>query len=115
MNKFITASLAVVASFAITGAAVASPKCTSEPQEKWLSEEVMKQKISEMGYKDIKVFKKTMSGCYEIYGFTADGKKAEVYFNPVDGTVFEKNIDGEEGTESKENESKEDESKEKDD
>ncbi len=42
-------------------------------------------------------------------------KKAEVYFNPVDGTVFEKNIDGEEKTNSKEKESKENEVNEKDD
>lgn len=79
---------------AFSGGAMASPKCTSEPQEKWLSEEVMKDKIAAMGYKDIKIFKKTMSGCYEIYGRTAEGKKAEVYFNPVDGSVFEKNVDG---------------------
>ncbi len=115
MNKYMTASLALIVSFAITGSALASPKCTSEPQDKWLSEDAMKQKISEMGYKDIKVFKKTMSGCYEIYGFTADGKKAEVYFNPVDGTVFEKNIDGQEESGSTGKESKENEAKEKDD
>lgn len=74
--------------------AFASPQCTTEPQEKWLSEETMKAKIEEMGYNRIKVFKKTMSGCYEIYGYTGDGRKAEVYFNPVDGSVVEKNIDG---------------------
>ncbi|MDE2182223.1 MAG: PepSY domain-containing protein [Alphaproteobacteria bacterium] len=73
----------------------ASPKCTSEPQSRWLSEAVMKAKIAKMGYKNIRVFQKTMSGCYEIYGFTADNKKAEVYFNPVTGAVVEKNVDGE--------------------
>lgn len=79
----------------LAGPALASPKCTSEPQSKWLSEETMKAKIAKMGYKKIRVFQKTMSGCYEIYGFTADNKKAEVYFNPVTGAVVEKNIDGE--------------------
>lgn len=74
--------------------AFASPQCTTEPQEKWLSEDVMKAKITEMGYNHIKVFKKTTSGCYEIYGYTDDGRKAEVYFNPIDGSVVEKNIDG---------------------
>ena len=74
-------------------AAFASPSCTNEPEDKWLSEAAMKQKIAEMGYKDIKVFKKTTTGCYEIYGYTADGHKAEVYFHPVTGATVEKNVD----------------------
>ena len=53
----------------------------------------MKQKIAEMGFKDIKVFKTTRSGCYEIYGYNADGRKAEVYFNPVTGEIVEENVD----------------------
>lgn len=75
--------------------ALASPKCTDLPQSKWLSEDTMKAKIAKMGFKKIRTFQKTMSGCYEIYGFTPDNKKAEVYFNPVTGAVVEKNIDGE--------------------
>ena len=52
----------------------------------------MKKKIDEMGYHKIKMFKKTKGNCYEIYGYNHHGKKAEVYFNPVDGTVVkEKN------------------------
>jgi hypothetical protein len=74
-------------------AAYAGPTCTKEPESKWLSEEAMKQKIGDLGYKDIKVFKKTRTGCYEIYGYAADGGKAEVYFNPVDGAVVKKNVD----------------------
>ncbi|MDI4655156.1 MULTISPECIES: PepSY domain-containing protein [Xanthobacter] len=77
----------------LSSAALASPTCTREPQEKWLSEEVMKQKIAEMGFKNIKVFKKTTSGCYEIYGYNKDGKKAEVYFNPVTSEIVENNVD----------------------
>lgn len=83
---------AVVLSLA-SSMALASPTCTKEPQDKWLSEEVMKQKISQMGFKDIKVFKKTNSGCYEIYGYNADGHKVEVYFNPVTGEIVENNVD----------------------
>jgi hypothetical protein len=73
--------------------AAASPECTTEPESKWLSETAMKDKIAALGYTNIKVFKKTKSGCYEIYGYTKDGKKAEVYFNPVDGSVVQQNID----------------------
>jgi hypothetical protein len=87
---FVLSALAVC----FTASAVfASPTCTKEPEEKWLSEAAMKQKITEMGYKDIKVFKKTTTGCYEIYGHTSDGRKAEVYFHPVTGATVEKNVD----------------------
>ena len=36
--------------------AYAGPKCTNAPEEKWISESVMKEKIAEMGYKKIKMF-----------------------------------------------------------
>jgi hypothetical protein len=72
---------------------LASPTCTKEPESKWLSEAAMKQKIAEMGYRNIKVFKKTTTGCYEIYGYTSDGQKAEVYFDPVTAAIVEKNVD----------------------
>lgn len=77
----------------VSTTAMASPTCTKEPESKWLSESAMKRKIAEMGYKNIKVFRKTTTGCYEIYGYTADDKKAEVYFNPVTAEVVEKNVD----------------------
>jgi hypothetical protein len=45
-----------------------------------------------MGYRDIKVFQVSGS-CYEIYAHTKDGKRAEVYFNPVTGAVVQNNVD----------------------
>jgi hypothetical protein len=45
-----------------------------------------------MGYREIKVFK-TSGSCYEIYAIDAKGHKAEVYFNPVDGSVVQSNED----------------------
>ncbi|MFG1299795.1 PepSY domain-containing protein [Xanthobacter sp. V3C-3] len=90
IRRFFIASAALCLA---SSAALASPTCTREPQDKWLSEEAMKQKISQMGFKDIKVFKKTTTGCYEIYGYNADGRKAEVYFNPVTGEIVENNVD----------------------
>lgn len=95
MRKPILLTLAAALLFDTAGTALASPKCTTEPKSKWLSEEAMKKKIADMGYTKIRVFKTTTSGCYEIYGYTEAGKKAEVYFNPVNGAVVEKNIDGE--------------------
>jgi len=73
--------------------ALADPTCTTEPQTKWLSEAAMKEKIDARGYKEIKTFHTTSTGCYEIYGYTAEGKRAEVYFNPVTGDIVEAEID----------------------
>jgi len=86
-------ALPIAAALVLSSPAFAAPECTTEPESKWLSEQAMKDKIATLGYVNIKVFKKTKSGCYEIYGFTKDGRKAEVYFNPVDGSVFKENLD----------------------
>jgi hypothetical protein len=85
--------LAIAAS-ALSFATVASaaPVCTKLPAAKWLSQAQMKAKIAKMGYRDIKVFQVSGS-CYEIYAHTKDGKRAEVYFNPVTGAVVQNNVD----------------------
>jgi len=72
--------------------AMASPNCTAEPQDKWMSEDAMKAKVADLGY-TIKTFQ-VSGNCYEIYGFTKDDKRAEVYFHPVTGDVVEAEIDG---------------------
>lgn len=69
---------------AVSSLAMASdPVCTKEPESKWMSFDQAKQQVQDMGYK-IKKFKKTSTGCYELYGYNAEGKKTEIYFNPVD-------------------------------
>lgn len=73
-------------------AASAAPVCTTAPQGKWLTEAQMKARIAKMGYRDIKVFQVSGS-CYEIYAHTKDGRRAEVYFNPVNGRVVQNNVD----------------------
>ena len=79
--------LLILASTIGAGAAFAAePVCTTEPKSAWLSEDAMKAKIAEMGYQKIKTFKISGS-CYEIYGYDKDNKRAEVYFNPVDGSI----------------------------
>lgn len=90
MRKIIAGvvALAALAPFA----AVAGPTCTTEAKDKWMTEDAMKAKVAEMGYQKIKTFKVSGS-CYEIYGYTKDNKKAEVYFNPVTGAVVKSEID----------------------
>ena len=80
------AAVAVVAS--VPALALASPSCTKEPKSKWMSEDAMKAKIDTLGYK-VKTFEVT-GNCYEIYGKDKEGKRAEVYFNPVSGDIVQK-------------------------
>jgi hypothetical protein len=78
--SFLIATLAL-----FTSTAQAKKNCTDEAKEKWMSiEEFKKQKEAE-GYQ-IRKFKQPGT-CYEIYGTDKAGKKVEVYFNPVDGSV----------------------------
>ena len=67
------------------------PNCTTEPQSAWMSEAAMQQSIQRMGYK-VNEFK--ISGnCYEIYGWDREGRKVEVYFNPVNGELVKSEIE----------------------
>ena len=88
---FALSTLAMVAPVSVAPAS-AGPACTTEAKDKWLTEDAMKAKVTEMGYQKIKTFKVSGS-CYEIYGYTKDNKKAEVYFNPVTGAVVKSEID----------------------
>ncbi len=65
--------------------ALAKKNCTDLPKEQWMKVEDFQKKVIADGY-TIKKFKQPGT-CYEIYGTNKDGKKVEVYFNPVDGTV----------------------------
>ncbi len=69
----------------VATAAHAKKSCTEEPKEKWMTEEAFRAKVEADGYK-IKKFKQPGT-CYEIYGTDKDGKKVEIYFNPVDGSI----------------------------
>lgn len=66
--------------------AYAGPNCTQEPKEKWLDQAAFQTSLKEKGYA-IKKFKVTGDNCYEIYGTNKEGKKVEIYFNPVDGKI----------------------------
>jgi hypothetical protein len=63
----------------------AEVNCTKEPVAKWKSQEAFQKEMS--AKYTIKKFKVTAGNCYEIYGLDKDGKRVEIYFNPVDGSV----------------------------
>lgn len=84
--------IAATAALSIAPAAMAAPACTRIPQAKWITPAKMKARIAKMGYRSIKVFQVSGS-CYEIYAVTKDGRRAEVYFNPVTGAIVQNNVD----------------------
>lgn len=90
--KLLISVAATIAAMTFSSAAFASPVCTAQPQSKWITPAKMKAKIAKMGYKSIKVFQVSGS-CYEIYAINKDGRRAEVYFNPVTGAVVQNNVD----------------------
>lgn len=92
MRKLIISAAALTAVLAVAGTASAGANCPKAPRSSWMTEAQMKAKVAELGYK-VKTFQ--VSGdCYEIYGWTKDGKKAEVYFNPVNGAIVKSKVGG---------------------
>lgn len=74
-------------------AAMAGPECTKEAKDKWQNQETFQKNLVEQGYK-INKFKVTSGNCYEIYGFSKDNKKVEIYFNPITGEKVKEEIHG---------------------
>ena len=89
-NKLVLAITVLTVVAGSTTAAFAAPTCTAEPQSKWMTEVAMKKMIADKGF-TIKEFKISGS-CYEFYGKSKDGKRAEIYYNPVDGTVVKQKL-----------------------
>lgn len=71
--------------------AFAGPDCTKEDKSKWQDQAKFQENLVKEGYK-IKVFKVTKGNCYEIYGWNKEGKKVEIYFNPIDGKIAKAEI-----------------------
>ncbi|PKO33976.1 MAG: PepSY domain-containing protein [Betaproteobacteria bacterium HGW-Betaproteobacteria-7] len=83
MKKLITSIV-----IALTATSVlAGPTCNA-PEEKWMKESDFKAQLEAQGYQ-IKTFKVSKGKCYEIYGFDKNGKKVEIYFDPITGAVLE--------------------------
>lgn len=71
--------------------AYAKKNCTDQSRDKWMSEDDFKKRVEADGYK-IRKFKQPGT-CYEIYGTDKDGKKVEIYFNPVNAEIVKKEIE----------------------
>jgi hypothetical protein len=56
------------------------------PKAEWRKQTELKQKLEADGWKKVRQVK-VENGCYEVYGFDENNKRAEVFFNPK---TFEK-------------------------
>ncbi len=85
-------TLLTVAGLLVATTALAGPECTKDAKEKWQNEKSFQENLVKDGYK-IKKFKVTKGNCYEIYGHNKDGKKVEIYFNPITGEKVKEEIE----------------------
>lgn len=72
--------------------AFAGPECTTTDPAQWQDQTTFQEDLKAQGYK-IKVFKVTDGNCYEIYGWDKEGRKVEIYFDPVSGKAVKTEID----------------------
>jgi hypothetical protein len=78
--------------------AVASPAfahgfddCTKEPKDKWKPQAEAEAAAKAAGYTVTK--SKIDGSCYEVYAKDKDGKKFELFYNPVDLSLVKKQDD----------------------
>ncbi|MEX5351570.1 PepSY domain-containing protein [Pseudomonas juntendi] len=74
-----------------SSAAFATTKCTTADKSTWQDQEKFQAQLKEQGYR-INKFKVTEGNCYEIYGFDKDGRKVEIYHDPVTGKAVKTEI-----------------------
>jgi hypothetical protein len=63
----------------------ASSECTKEPADKWLSEKQAQAQLEKAGFTVQRI--KRDDACYEVYAKRKDGKRVELYINPVDASI----------------------------
>jgi len=83
-SMVISAALATALATLASGAALASDKC-SVPKADWQPKEALQQKLEGEGWKVKNL--KVEDGCYEVYGFNAEGQRMEVLFDPKSFSV----------------------------
>ncbi len=73
--------------------AFAGPECTTADKAQWQDQTKFQEALTAQGFK-IKKFKVTSGNCYEIYGWNKDGKKVEIYHDPVSGKPVKSRVEG---------------------
>lgn len=69
----------------------ASSACTKEPADKWLSEKQAQSQLEKAGF-IVQRIKRSDDSCYEVYAKRKDGKRVELYVNPVDASIVKEEV-----------------------
>lgn len=69
----------------------ASSVCTKEPAGKWLSEKQAQAHLEKAGFA-VQRIKRSDDACYEVYARRKDGKRVELYVNPVDASIVKEEM-----------------------
>ena len=83
MKKLTTvaAAFAAIIAFGPSLAIASDNYCTSAPRSEWRSVDDIKTAAEALDYQVNRV--KSEDSCYEIYALDKNGKRVEVYFDPV--------------------------------
>jgi hypothetical protein len=89
----VKATILALAALAVCGPAVAHgfDDCTKEPKDKWKPQAEAEAAATAAGYTVTK--SKVEGSCYEVYAKDKDGKKFELFYNPVDLQLVKKQDD----------------------
>ncbi|TXR40315.1 PepSY domain-containing protein [Ectopseudomonas mendocina] len=80
--------LLVPALLACAAPALADTECARPDRSAWMPESQFREQMKRQGVQITK-FRITPGNCYEIYGFDANGRKLEIYYDPVDARPVE--------------------------
>ncbi|WP_260469814.1 PepSY domain-containing protein [Ectopseudomonas oleovorans] len=76
-------ALTMLALLALSSAALADTDCARQDRSAWMPESQFREQMKRQGVQITK-FRITPGNCYEIYGFDREGRKLEIYYDPVD-------------------------------
>lgn len=92
-DALLKGSVFALAAVALAGPAMAHgfDDCTKEPKDKWKPQAEAEAAATAAGYTVTK--SKVEGSCYEVYAKDKDGKKFELFYNPVDLQLVKKQDD----------------------
>ena len=79
-------ALTMLALLALSSAALADTDCARQDRSAWMTESQFREQMKRQGVQITK-FRITPGNCYEIYGFDREGRKVEIYHDPVSGNA----------------------------
>jgi len=85
--KFVALAIATIL---VPASVFASTECTKTPAEKWLPQSEVTTQVEKAGFTVQRI--KQENSCYEVKGQSKDGKRVELYVNPVDASIVKEKV-----------------------